>query len=187
MEWCGLAESSVSPRCFVRLCASGLSVGRCESPASCVVVGSLREMDWRGREAERTGRNSQLKSNRDRAATPVPASPGSVCPACSQPWRCKSSDKQVASSRANRKVPTVREALKEAASEGAGRRTGTGYEATPIGTSGPRTAKFDRPSGRRRRSGDRALKGSELTWGDLASRLKGRRRASGGARSQQRS
>ena len=39
---------------------------------------------------------------------------------------------------------------------------------------------------RRRRSGDRARKGWELTWGDLASRLKGRRRTSAGARSQQR-
>ena len=40
---------------------------------------------------------------------------------------------------------------------------------------------------RLRRSGGRAGKEDVLTWGDLALRLKGRRRASDGARSQQRS
>src|SRR5690606_38187973 len=106
----------------------------------------------------------------DAAAVPGPAHAGSpqgepasfVCPACPQPWRWKSSDEQVASSQVNRKGPTARKALKEAASEDAGRRTGIGYEATPIGTSGQWTAKFDRPRGRRRRSGDHASKGSGL-------------------------
>lgn len=41
--------------------------------------------------------------------------------------------------------------------------------------------------GARRKSGGRAGKVCVLTRGDLASRLKGRRRISGGARSQQRS
>jgi len=41
--------------------------------------------------------------------------------------------------------------------------------------------------GRRRKFGDRAAKGLVLTWGDLALRLKGRRRTRCGARSQPRS
>jgi hypothetical protein len=40
--------------------------------------------------------------------------------------------------------------------------------------------------GRRRKSGGRVGKARVLTWGDLALRLKGRRRVTGGARSQQR-
>ena len=47
--------------------------------------------------------------------------------------------------RANRKVPTVREALKEAGNEAASRRTGTGYEARPTRASGHVTAKLSRP------------------------------------------
>jgi len=47
--------------------------------------------------------------------------------------------------RANRKAPTAREALKEAGSEAASRRTGTGYEAGPIRASGQATAKLSRP------------------------------------------
>jgi len=47
--------------------------------------------------------------------------------------------------RANRKAPTAREALKEAGSEAAGRRTGTGYEAMPTRASGQVTAKLSRP------------------------------------------
>lgn len=47
--------------------------------------------------------------------------------------------------RANRKVPTARKALKEAGSESASRRTGTGYEAWRAGASGQGTAKLSRP------------------------------------------
>lgn len=47
--------------------------------------------------------------------------------------------------RANRKVPTVRGAPKEAGSEAASRRTETGYEAVPTRASGQRTAKLSRP------------------------------------------
>jgi len=49
--------------------------------------------------------------------------------------------------RANRKAPTARGAPKEAGSEAASRRTGTGYEAAPARASGQRTAKLSRPTG----------------------------------------
>ncbi len=49
--------------------------------------------------------------------------------------------------RANRKATVVRPALKEAGSEAASRRTGTGYEAVPTRASGQRTAKLSRPKG----------------------------------------
>jgi hypothetical protein len=74
-----------------------------------------------------------------------------------------------------REGPVVRPALKEAESETASRRTGIGYEALPTGASGRVSAKLLRPKGRRRRPGDRAGKVTTLTWGDLASPLKGGR------------
>ena len=48
-------------------------------------------------------------------------------------------------SRANRKATAARPALKEAGSEAASRRTGTGYEAEPTRASGHVTAKLSRP------------------------------------------
>ncbi len=59
------------------------------------------------------------------------------------------------------------------------RRTETGYEALPSRVSGQVTAKLSRPRLRRRRSGGCAGKAAVLTWGDLASRLKGRRAGGG--------
>ena len=88
--------------------------------------------------------------------------------------------------RANRKVTTARLELKEAGSETASRRTGTGYQATPSRASGHVTAKLLWP---KRGGVDPAVvrgKSETLTRGDLVSRSKERRRP-GGARSQQRS
>ena len=56
------------------------------------------------------------------------------------------------------------------------RRTETGYEAVPSRGSGHRTAKLSRPTLRRCKSGGCAGKAIVLTRGDLALRLKGRRR-----------
>ncbi len=56
-----------------------------------------------------------------------------------------------------------------------GRRTETGCEAVPTGASKPKIAKLPRSKVRRRKSGGRVVKGGVLTWGDLASCLKGRR------------
>jgi hypothetical protein len=57
-------------------------------------------------------------------------------------WRWKSSGEAWSGRpQANRKVLTVREALKEAGSETTSRRTGTGSEATPTRASGRVTAK----------------------------------------------
>src|SRR3970282_1292983 len=104
-------------------------------------------------------------------------------------WRWKSSGELVVATQVNRKAPTARGALKEAANESASRGTRTGYEALPGRASGQRTAKLPRPRLRRCKSGGCAGKATVLTWGDLALRLKGRRRrdgSGGGARSQQR-
>src|SRR6266545_5399072 len=78
--------------------------------------------------------------------------------------------------RANRKALTAREALKEAGNETASRRIETGYEAAPTRASGQLTAKLSRP---KEGTVDPAVvRGTSrtLTWGDLASRPKGRRR-----------
>jgi len=48
----------------------------------------------------------------------------------------------VTGTQGNRKVTLARAALKEAGNEPTGRRTETGYEATPIRVSGQRTAKL---------------------------------------------
>jgi hypothetical protein len=55
------------------------------------------------------------------------------------------------------------------------------------GTSGRVATKSRWSKLRLRRSGGRAVKEDVLTWGDLALSLKGQRRVSDGARSQQRS
>ena len=100
-------------------------------------------------------------------------------------WRWKSSGELVVATQVNRKAPTARGALKEAANESASRGTRTGYEARPSRASGQQTAKLSRPRLRRCKSGGCAGKATVLTWGDLALRLKGRR-GRPGARSQPR-
>ena len=65
-----------------------------------------------------------------------------VRPAWALTWRWKSSGDLVTGTQGNRKVPTVRGALKEAGNETAGRRTETGYQAMPIRASGQMTAKL---------------------------------------------
>ncbi len=70
-------------------------------------------------------------------------------------------------------IPSARAALKEGASESASRGTRTGYEAVPSRASGQMTVKLSRPRLRRCKSGGCAEKVIVLTWGDLASRLKG--------------
>jgi len=57
-------------------------------------------------------------------------------------WRWKSSGDLVTGTQGNRKVTLARAAPKEAGNELTGRRTETGYEATPIRVSGQRTAKL---------------------------------------------
>ena len=97
--------------------------------------------------------------------------------------RCKFSEEagrsdpeQTARRRSGESRPAARPALKEAGSEIASRRTETGYEALLSRASGLVTAKLSRP---KRNGVDPAVvrgKSSFLTWGDLALRLKGRRR-----------
>jgi len=99
-----------------------------------------------------------------------------VCPARAPSSGCKSRRQEAIPNEASRNCARATERGKEAGSEGAGRRTETGYEATPSGASGPMTAKLRWPRLRRRRSGGRAPKDGALTRGDLALRLKGRRR-----------
>jgi hypothetical protein len=69
----------------------------------------------------------------------------------------------------------VTECGKEAWSETASRWTRTGYEAMPSRASGQHSAKLLWSRLRRRKSGGCAGKDRVLTWGDLASWLKGRR------------
>ena len=53
-----------------------------------------------------------------------------VRPAWALTWRCKSSRELVTASEVNRRASDREDGVKEAGSEAAGRRTGTGYEAT---------------------------------------------------------
>ena len=108
-----------------------------------------------------------------------------VRPAWAPSCGCKSRRKETIPIEANRNCGRATDCGEEAGSETAGRCTRTGSEATPSGASGQTTAKLRWSRLRRRKFGDRAVKDGVLTWGDLASRLKGRR--AGGARSQQRS
>jgi hypothetical protein len=98
-----------------------------------------------------------------------------VRPAWAQSWRCKSSRELTTANEAKRNCVRVTERGEEAWSETAGRRTETGYQATPGRASGQETAKLSWSKPRRRKSGGRAGKDCVLTWGDPASRLKGRR------------
>jgi len=72
--------------------------------------------------------------------------------------RWKSSRKQVEATDTNRKVTLARVALKEAGSEPASRRTGSGYEAEQPWASGQWTAKLKRPKRLRRKAADCAGK-----------------------------
>lgn len=77
---------------------------------------------------------------------------------------------------AKRKGVTARWGLEEARSKTASRRTGTGYKAMWLGVSGLLTAKLHRPKGHCVNPAAVRRKSRSLTWGDLALRLKGRRR-----------
>ena len=65
-----------------------------------------------------------------------------VRPAWALTWRCKSSENLVTGTQGNRKGVTARERLEEAGNEPTGRRTETGYQATPSRASGQVTAKL---------------------------------------------
>src|SRR6185369_10233435 len=100
--------------------------------------------------------------------------PSSWCrPAWALSCGCKSRRKEVILIEANRNCVRATERGKEAGSETAGRCTRIGSEAASSGTSGQQTAKSRLPKLRRRKSVGRAVKDSVLTWGDLASCLKG--------------
>ena len=98
-----------------------------------------------------------------------------VRPAWARSWRWKSSRKLTTTSEAKRNCMRVTECGKEAWSETASRWTRTGYEAEPTKASRQLTAKLSWSKVRRRKSGGCAGKDRVLTWGDLASWLKGRR------------
>jgi len=114
------------------------------------------------------------------------ASPLSIVrPAWALSCGCKSRRKETILIEANRNCRRVTNCGEEAGSEIASRWTRTRFEAKPSGMSGQLTAKFRWSRLRRRKSGDCAMKDSVLTWGELASCLKGQRVS--GASSQQRS
>ena len=96
-------------------------------------------------------------------------------PAWARSWRWKSSRKLATANEAKRNCMRVTECGKEAWSETASRWTRTGYEALPSRASGHDSAKLLWSKLRRCKSGGCAEKDRVLTWGDLASRLKGRR------------
>ena len=98
-----------------------------------------------------------------------------VRPAWAHSCGCKSHRKLITANEAKRNCMRVPECGKEARSETASRWTRTGYEAVPSRASRPMTAKLLWSRLRRRKSGGCAVKDRVLTWGDLASRLKGRR------------
>ena len=97
-------------------------------------------------------------------------------PAWARSWRWKSSRKLATANEVKRNCMRVTECGKEAWSETASRWTRTGYEALSSRASGQHSAKLLWSRLRRRKSGGCAVKDRVLTWGDLASWLKGRRR-----------
>jgi len=99
-----------------------------------------------------------------------------VRPAWAHSCGCKSRRKLTTASEVKRNCGRVTDRGKEAWSETASRWTRTGYEAVPIRASGQQTAKLLWSRIRRRKSGGCAVKECVLTWGDLALRLKGRRK-----------
>jgi hypothetical protein len=98
-----------------------------------------------------------------------------VRPAWARSWRWKSSRKLATANEVKRNCTRATECGEEAWSETASRWTRTRYEAQPSRASGQRSAKLSWPRLRRRKSGGCAGKDRVLTWGDLASWLKGRR------------
>src|SRR5262245_55095186 len=73
-------------------------------------------------------------------------------------------------------TPTARSALKEARSESCVSTNRNRIEGAPSQDERARKREILATKGDGRRSGDSAAKATTLTWGDLASRLKGRRR-----------
>ena len=98
-----------------------------------------------------------------------------VRPAWARSWRWKSSHKLTTANEAKRNCARATERREEAWSETASRWTRTGYEAMPSRASRQVTAKLLWSRLRWRKSGGCAGKDRVLTWGDLASWLKGRR------------
>ena len=98
-----------------------------------------------------------------------------VRPAWARSWRWKSSRKLATANEVKRNCTRATECGEEAWSETASRWTRTRYEAQPSRASGQRSAKLSWSRLRRRKSGGCAGKDRVLTWGDLASWLKGRR------------
>jgi len=96
-----------------------------------------------------------------------------VRPAWALTGRCKSSGKQVVAIQGKGKVSPARVRLEEARNEAASGRTETRYEAVRPGASVLGFAKLPRPRGRAVDRCRCAAKVSVLTWGDLASCLKG--------------
>ena len=99
-----------------------------------------------------------------------------VRPAWAQSWRWKSSRKLTTANEVKRNCGRATDCGKEVWIETASRWTRTGYEALPIRASGQATAKLLWSRIRRRKFGGCAGKDCVLTWGYLASCLKGRRR-----------
>ena len=97
-----------------------------------------------------------------------------VRPAWARSWRCKSSRELTTASEVKRNCVRVTERGEEGWSETASRGTRNAYEAAPGRASGQMIAKLLWSRSRRRRCGDCAGKDCVLTWGDLASWLKGR-------------
>ena len=98
-----------------------------------------------------------------------------VRPSWARSSRCKSGRKEIIPIEAKRNCGRATDRGEEARSESAGRWTRTRYEALPSGASEQAIAKPRWSRLRRRKSGGRARKGRVLTWGDLASGLKGPR------------
>ena len=96
-------------------------------------------------------------------------------PAWARSWRWKSSRELTTANEAKRNCMRATECGKETWSETASRWTRTGYEAVPSRASGQHSAKLLWSRLRQRKSGGCAVKDRVLTWGDLASRLKGQR------------
>ena len=96
-------------------------------------------------------------------------------PAWASTWRWKSSRELVTASEANRRASDREDGVKEAGSEAAGRRTGTGIEGGAEQGERATSGKALVTKARRRRSGGRAAKADVLTRGGLALCPKGRR------------
>lgn len=98
-----------------------------------------------------------------------------VRPAWALSSGCKSHRKEAILIEVKRNYGRATNRGEEARSETVGRCIRTGFEALPRGASEQMIAKLRWPSLRRCRSGGRAVKDSAITWGYLASDLKGSR------------